>query len=97
MFKILKEDKLWIGALIGIIVPAAISGIIYFIIILITKVSHAHHLILRPSTIILLSLIVNLILMRIFLINRNQDKTGRGILLATFIIAAVFFYIKLGQ
>lgn len=95
MFKFFNEDKLWIGAVIGTIVPAAIFGLVYLIIILITKASNAHHLILRPSTIILLSLIANLILMRIFLINRNQDKTGRGILLITFIIAGVFFYLKL--
>jgi hypothetical protein len=43
----------------------------------------------------IISLVVNLLLMRYYLINLKADKTGRGILLVTFIVGITLFIINL--
>ena len=50
---------------------------------------------LKEDTIYVLSVLINFLIFRIYMINMEMDKTGRGILLATFIYAFgyIFLYI----
>lgn len=50
---------------------------------------------LKSSTMMLLALFSNLISFRYYMVNLKYDRTGRGILLVTFLYAGVFFYLYL--
>jgi hypothetical protein len=52
-------------------------------------------LMLRDSTMMLLALFSNFIVFRYYMVNLKYDRTGRGILLVTFVYAGVFFYLFL--
>ena len=93
MFKFLKKDNYFIGGAIGIIVPVLTWVILYFANDLIHNPKGVSYF--RPFMIQILSLIPNLILLRIYLINLKADKTGRGILFVTFIIGITLFIINL--
>lgn len=47
----------------------------------------------RPALPYLIAIALNLIMLR-FALKKNQDKTGRGIMLATFIIMILVFMLK---
>lgn len=90
MFKFLKKDAFWLGITIGIVVPGVIYLLLHFI-----NINVRNHVSDRPyltePMVQILSLVMNLLLMRYYLINLKADKTGRGILLITFIIGITFF------
>ena len=95
MFKFLKKDSMWLGIAMGIIMPSAVFAILYFI----NNSIHAplnsvkeHYL--TNFMVQILSLVVNLLVMRYYLINLKADKTGRGILLVTFIIGVTCFILN---
>jgi hypothetical protein len=46
-----------------------------------------------PPRVELISILVNIILFRIVIVNFKKEKTGRGILFSTVIIAMVFFFL----
>lgn len=94
MFKFLKKDSFWLGIALGVIMPGILYLILHFI-----NINVVNHLNNRPylteSTVQILSLVVNLLAMRYYLINLKADKTGRGILLITFIMGITFFIFNL--
>lgn len=94
MFKFFKKDSFWFGAAMGIIIPSLAYGILYLVNNSITNnVSGKHYL--TDFMLQILSLVINLLLMRYYLINLKADKTGRGILAVTFIIGITIFILNL--
>lgn len=81
------------GVLLGIIVPAVVFGILYLIIII--PFSNANGPVIKMSTLQLIAIFTNLATMRYYLLKLKFDFTGRGILLATMILAIVYFAIYL--
>ncbi|MFP4288372.1 MAG: hypothetical protein ACOC2E_00210 [Bacteroidota bacterium] len=47
---------------------------------------------LKKSTMLLIGIFSNLFTFRYYMVNLKYDKTGRGILLTTFVYAGIFFY-----
>lgn len=90
----LKRDSWWLGAGLGAILPV----VFYLIILAVMRqwgtVSEGIYL-LKSSTMMLLALFSNLISFRYYMVNLKYDRTGRGILLVTFLYAGVFFYLYL--
>lgn len=76
-----NKDNFFIGLLIGFVVPLAL----YTIFILGMELGEVYVTSEVSEKFQLVLIAVNAILMRQFLIARQQDKTGRGILLITFI------------
>lgn len=89
MFKLLKQDSFWLGLLLGIILPAVVFGILYFINITFPN-SATGVPIFKITTILILGIVPNALVLRYYLVNLKADKTGRGILFVTFIFAIVF-------
>ncbi len=85
----LRRDSLWMGVLIGILCPALIFGLIELIIFIIGK-NLERVAVIEIQKILLLSVIPNLFILRHYLLKLKYDLTGRGILLATFLIAILF-------
>jgi len=88
MNEILRKinDSVWIGLAIGLIIPAILCSIAYYII---------HHVgaLAKADLLYIGGIAVNAYTMQIFF-KYNKVKTGQGILAATFVCAFVFFAYK---
>ena len=89
----LKKDNWILGIALGIVVPAIIYGLVYFIIRQWGTIDETLNLyFLKQSTMQLMGIFVNMFTFRYYMVNLKYDKTGRGILLATFVYAGIFVY-----
>jgi hypothetical protein len=89
----LKKNNFFLGLLIGLVLPAAIYGILY----LTGKYVPQGSVWARPfetSKMVLFSLVLNVIPFRMYVVSYKCDKTGRGILFITFILVLAYFVIK---
>lgn len=77
----LEKDKIWVGAIIGIVLPVAVYTI--FILGMDMAGNYVSNSISEKFQLVLIA--VNAIIMRQFMIKRNQDNIGKGILLVTFL------------
>ncbi len=87
--KILHKDSMWLGIALGIILPLVSFGILYAISVLLAPPSRDY--LIKLSTITLVSVFTNLFTLRYYLLKLKFDRTGRGILLVTFILAIGYF------
>jgi hypothetical protein len=92
MHKFFQRDHLITGIIIGLVTTA----LLYFLMGVIIDMLEVIPVWLKnPRTPFLIALIPNLFIFRYFMVNRKQDKTGRGLLLTIFIVVfAVFLFIK---
>lgn len=92
MNNILKSDHLLKGILIGL----ASTAVLYFIIVgIVGNLSTIPYWLQNTKTSYLLALIPNLLIFRYLMVNKKQDKTGRGVLLVVFlVIFAVFIFVN---
>jgi len=86
----LKRDHYIFGLTIGILVPIILFGIIYLINLFIVIIEVAEFY-LDLKTHVLVSLFGNLLPIRYYFVNLKFDKTGRGVLLVTFVLILIFF------
>jgi hypothetical protein len=77
----LDKDKVWVGMIIGALLPIAI----YTIFVLGMDMADRYVTTTISEKFQLVLIAVNAIVMRQFMINRSQDNIGKGILLVTFI------------
>ena len=86
----LKRDDFLLGGILGLVLPGLAFLLIFGIHSLLVRISGNPRL-LEISTMVLISIFVNLFSLRYYLVNLKYDKTGRGILMVTFVLAIVFF------
>ncbi|MBK9292445.1 MAG: hypothetical protein IPM52_12585 [Bacteroidetes bacterium] len=80
------------GLVLGLVFIALTSGIL---LALRSLMEHIPYWLNSDRSILLLSLVPGVIAMRIFFLNRKADRTGRGILLVTFLtMLAAFLLLK---
>ncbi|MBR4136755.1 MAG: hypothetical protein IKU03_10195 [Bacteroidales bacterium] len=96
MFNKLRKDSYVIGILLGVLVPAICFGLLYGILMLLVHFK-PDMLVNNPNLMrtilpkfVLIGIIPSVLLLRYYLLKLKYDKTGRGILIATFVIAIVF-------
>ncbi len=89
MIEKLRRDNIWMGILLGLVIPAALFGILYGIIAIIENYTGKIAFV-SIQKVLLLSIIPNLFLLRYYLLKLKYDLTGRGILLITFIWGVLF-------
>ena len=85
-----KRDNMWLGIGIGIVVPI----LIYFLLKVIAILSGKEQF-LQNETMQLVAIFVNLLPFRYYLVRVKADRTGRGILLITMLMALVYFYFNI--
>jgi len=86
----LKSNNFLTGAIIGLIIPVPAA----FVFALLTRfIQIAFHVLteVRMADMFLLGLAVNLIIMRHYIKKLKLENTGKGILVVTFGLIAVFF------
>jgi hypothetical protein len=88
----LRRDSIWLGLIIGIL------SLHYYSVFCLPFQKFApegtEYLIKLP-TLILISVFPNLFTLRYYLKNLKYDRTGRGILLVTFVYAILYFVVYL--
>jgi hypothetical protein len=89
----LKKDNIAFGILIGILLPAAFYGLLYSIALFI-ETGPAWARPFEPDRLMLLSIFINLLPLRLYFVSWKLDRTGRGILIITFILVMAFFIFK---
>ena len=85
-----KKDSFLSGIVIGIVAPPLAFGVLFLINMLIAWLVGSFDG-LPVVSLYLLSLVVNLLLLRYYFVKAKFDRTGRGILLITFIGFFLYF------
>ncbi len=85
----LKKNNIWLGVALGILLPI----ISYFIIEILLYLADNNSF--RESTQQVISITANVFVFRWYMVKSKKDDTGKGILLATLIYAALFSYLTL--
>jgi len=86
MIGLFKKDNYLFGSMIGIIFPI-ISAVIIFIVLQLIGFNDVEQYI----KFYLLSVVINILLIRYYLIALKFEKTGKAMLLVTFGVLIVFF------
>ncbi len=87
----LNKDRWVLGIVIGILLPMMMYGIVLMILIPHGNVENLIYLD-RPKVPALVAIFSNLLPFRYYMVNKKYDRTGRGVLLVTFIMVLLFFY-----
>jgi hypothetical protein len=92
MLQFFKKNNFLFGLGTGLLVPFPVLGFFWLLDFLMkqTGIWHGLH---QPQNILLLSLVGNLVLIRIYFINLKSDKTAKGILLMTLVYVVIFFLV----
>jgi hypothetical protein len=93
----LKKDNWILGIILGGVAPVVIyfalqAGIEFWASI----DKRLHPALIENSTLLLVGIFINMFTFRYYMVNLRFDKTGRGILLATFVYAGYFLYKYIG-
>lgn len=89
MIELLKKDNFTFGVLLGLIAPLPVSMIFVGILTFLQQiVGILHHITI--SQMVLLSMAINLLLMRYYLVKLKYENTGKGLLLITIAIVIVY-------
>lgn len=96
----LRKDTYTMGIVLGIVVPAIVFGILFGILAILVH-SNPNMLINNPSLyktivpkLILISMIPSLFILRHYLLKLKYDKTGRGLIISTFLLGLVFVIVQ---
>lgn len=90
MKKYLKRDSFLLGVIMGTTIPWVFFGILFGINHLIGSY-HYDVPFLKISTLMLISVIANVFLMRYYMVKLKFEKTGKGFLILTFSYIILFF------
>ena len=91
MKKIFNQDNFILGIAMGTIIPWVSFGIIYLINLFIRDVILNMPILITTSTLYLIAIVANVFVMRHYLVKLKYDKTGRGLLIMTFIYIIAYF------
>jgi hypothetical protein len=86
----LKRDNIALGVLIGLVLP----GLFYGLLSLVAHFVETGTAWTRPfesDRMMLLALIINVFPIKLYFITYKFDKTGRGVLLVTFLLMVSYF------
>ena len=91
MKEFFRRDNFWLGIGIAVLLPI----LTWLLLQGITNIfASSGGDLFQKSTDQLLAICANLLPFRYYLVKLKADKTGKGILLVTFIMAMVYFYIN---
>ncbi|MCF8332010.1 MAG: hypothetical protein K9H84_06125 [Bacteroidales bacterium] len=93
MINYFRKDTFTLGIILGLLVPAVLFVIIYYTNQYFEQLANKNFL--KTNTIMLVSIVLNVFVLRYFLTHKDRDKTGRGVLMVTFVYAILFFILFL--
>jgi len=90
--KRLKQNHFFLGIAIGFFTPLPVYGLLYLLNFLLQK-SGLWNGLHQEQNIYLLSIIGNILLLRLYFINFKLEHTAKGILIITIAFILLFFYL----
>lgn len=90
MLKLFKRDNVFLGIALGLILPGILFGLLYLLNDLLSDKTRTGEPPVSLSTLGLISIFLNMFIMRMYLVRWKMDKTGRGILAVTFILGILY-------
>jgi hypothetical protein len=91
-----KHDKIWIGVLVGMVVPFVGYALLLFLLEQLDAVesltSNGLNFDFKERTLGVLALALNLVISMQYFRKRRADKAMRGVLLATLLYGAIWIY-----
>lgn len=91
--KIIKRDSYVIGVLFGLLFPMMFYLALYLLDLVVVEIFETHML-AKQEYLYLLSIAINLFAIKYYFVNLKYEKTGRSILLVTFVLAILYFIIQ---
>jgi hypothetical protein len=97
MSRQLKRDSVWKGLVIGLLLPVAVYGVLRLLYEFLdamgvfSDVGFAEDF--RTRTIALIAICSNLILMQVYRKSHQHHETIRGMLVASMILVAIWFFV----
>lgn len=95
-----RKDSYALGVIMGIVIPAILFGVLFGVLEILIH-AKPDMLLNNPNLMktlipkfILISLIPSLFILRYYLLNLKYDKTGRGIVISTFVLGLVFVIVQ---
>ena len=93
--ELLAKNNIWLGIVLGLFVPLILYFILERVNALVTKwFLYSVHPMISELNIQLIAVFMNLYIFRRYLIRKEYEMTGRGVVLVTFIFILVHFYIR---
>jgi hypothetical protein len=89
----LKRDNIFLGVVIGLVLPALFYGVLYAT-SLFVETGSAWTRPFEKDSMMVLSIAINLVPIRLYFVKWKFDKTGRGILFITFLLVVAIFIFK---
>lgn len=86
-----KKDTYLLGAIIGIVLPVVLFGVLYVVDLQFDAI-FGKHLVAKPDYLYLLSVIANILSLKYFYTKAKKEKAGAGVLLATILIVLLYFF-----
>jgi hypothetical protein len=91
--KLFKRDTFLVGIALGIVLPGIFYLLLYLIDLVVFELFNTHML-AKQEYLYLLSIAINLFAIKYYFVNLQYDKTGRGILIVTFVLAIFYFVLN---
>ena len=88
--KFLQKNNVFFGILLGLLTPGAAFGLLFLANAALVNLNHGQE-VLRLDTMLMTSLFLNLLIFLPYLKKERYDRTGRGILLVTFVGVVILF------
>ncbi|MCK5855846.1 MAG: hypothetical protein KAG64_00045 [Bacteroidales bacterium] len=93
MFNILKKNSIILGIVAGTITPVALYFLLSFLVDALSLQLTWGIQLVQDKNIELVSIFSNLFIMYAYLQNPKYEMTGRGVMLSTFTLALIHFYL----
>ena len=90
--KLFVRDNFGFGILMGVLLPLVFLGVLYLIYKAVF-LAFGVNILAEESYLFLLSIAANLFAIKYYFVNLKYDKTGRGILIVTFVFGLAYFAI----
>jgi membrane protein implicated in regulation of membrane protease activity len=90
--RILERDSLYFGVILGLLVPAISFLIFKGVYFLIGKWKNIS-ILQVDDTMFAVAVVLNVFFFRYFMIRKHFEKTGRGMLLVTFVYAGLYVFL----
>lgn len=93
MFKILKKNSIVLGIVLGVLIPIILYFLLsYLVEVLSLQLTWGIQLV-QDKNIELVSIFANLFIMYPYLQKSKYEMTGRGVMVSTFALAIIHFYL----
>ena len=88
-----NRDSLWLGMVIGIVMPLILYGLMYLGSLLYNYYAGGENM-LNETMLQIIAPVANLFFIRYYFVTKKYDDTGRGVLLVTFVYVISYFVIN---